>query len=63
MNPMPGLYAELAKARACVDGKTFAEAAEAFKDVEGVKARIRHARASYRQERNHGPQERASAHS
>ncbi|SEJ55794.1 hypothetical protein [Frateuria terrea] len=40
MNPMPGLYAELAKARACVDGKAFAEAPEAFKDIESIKVRV-----------------------
>lgn len=61
MNPMPGLYAELSAARERVSGKTFAEAPEAFKDIESVKARIRYARMAYRQERNHGPQACAAA--
>lgn len=34
------LRAELAAARERVSGKTFAEAPEAFKDVEGIKVRI-----------------------
>lgn len=60
MNPMPGLYAELSAARERVSGKTFDQAPELFKDIEGVKVRIRYARMTHRQERNHGPQERAA---
>lgn len=40
MNPKDQLAAELAQARARVSGKTFAEAPEAFKDIESIKVRI-----------------------
>jgi hypothetical protein len=51
MNPIPGLMAELEQARAKVGSKTFAEATEAFKAIESVKARIRHAKAKFAEAR------------
>jgi hypothetical protein len=54
MNPMNKLRAELAAARERVAGKTFAKAAEAFKDVEGLKVRIRHCRDAYRSAKQGG---------
>lgn len=53
MNPIPGLTAELEQARARVRRKSFDQVPELFKDIEGVKARIRYAKHIYRRERQH----------
>lgn len=47
MNATNKLRAELAAARQRVAGKTFAEAAELFKDIESIKVRIRNAEGKY----------------
>lgn len=43
-NPLRKLDAELSRARMAVAGKRFDESPEGFKDIESIKARIRHAK-------------------
>lgn len=43
-NPLSKMNAELCQARMNVAGKRFDESPDGFKDIESIKARIRHAK-------------------